>query len=379
MRRTGQSVRKTRKQRGGANFRTPELGEHRESWTIKINELSPALKTKLLPLVDAGDTSDEARLEAYISAIEHQDELFDIATNLIREYVSETIRIELNSDADIINNAESINENKGILKSYIEDVEKMVSFVLTEAEKAKYSAVEAEGPGKSKLELIIDKQEPVSNLLIFPDRLKNIFIQSLANLFILLKNNQDNLSNIIKNNATINIAVDQYISNIYANAYLLTSHELRDGFYLNQGVNEFKSIIEGVDGENASFYSEFFNKIKSKHKLKLHRESSWDELAFAVFSWYLNTEFTEGEEYDRKSILKYVIDISSSEAVTEEEIFNGLLEAFPEKKYHNMNIDSNGTTLIKLLHIMEPVMLEFVLHLAYTLWKSHFEQQATPA
>jgi hypothetical protein len=136
---SGQSVRKTRKQRGGAEFRTPELGEHSESWGLKINELSPALKTKFLPLVAAGDTSDKARLEAYISAIEHQDELFDIATNLIREYVSETIKIELNSDADIINNAESINMNVGILKSYIEDVEKMVSFILTEAEKVKYN------------------------------------------------------------------------------------------------------------------------------------------------------------------------------------------------------------------------------------------------
>jgi hypothetical protein len=217
----------------------------------------------------------------------------------------------------------------------------------------------------------------VSNLLIFPDRLKNIFIQSLANLFILLKKNEENRSNIIQNNATINIAVDQYISNIYANAYLLTSYELRDGFYLNQGVSEFKRIMEGVTTENiASFYSNFFNKIKSPSELKLNRKSSWDELAFAVFSWYLTTEFREGEDYDRKSILKYVVDLSSSSAVvTEEEIFNGLLESFPEKKYHTIPIDSNGTTLINLLHIMEPVALEFVLHLAYTLWKSDKEQK----
>ena len=371
MRSSVNSVRRTKKQRGGASWKLPN-GDHPGQWETEINLLAEPLKTALLPLVKAGSLRNpedkKHRLEAYLSAIEHQDELFNMALTLIKK----GLKIDVSTEDKIIENSMAIDAKKTLAVLFIKDVEEMVAF--------KEDTVEDVSNGLSKLQSIKKADEHLSALLLFPERLNNIFIQSLANLFVLLKKNPDNRKKITTNSSTIRLATDQYISNIYANARLLTSFDLRDGFFMNQGINEFQQIMEGSEG--ASFYSELLTNINKTDALNLSRASSWDKKALAVFRWYLETELTPN--YDRSSVLQYMIRNSSiiGEAITSDTVtrqYSDLLNNFPEKEYYEIPLDDKGTTLLSMLNIMGPEELEFVLHLAYTLWKSHFEQQATPA
>jgi hypothetical protein len=250
----------------------------------------------------------------------------------------------------------------------------------------------------SKLQSIKQDTEHLSALLLFPERLNNIFIQSLANLFVLLKKNPGNRGKITTNESTIRLATDQYISNIYANAYLLTSFDLRDGFFLSQGITDFQKIMEGNNGTDGnpkkeSFYSELLANINKTDALNLSRESSWAQRALAVFRWYLDQNFTEN--YERSSVLQFMIIntaiISDDDRVTIDNVYNkysdptasppdsALNAMFPDKVYLDISLDTEGTTLLKLLNIMGPQEIEFVLHLAYTLWKSDREQKESAA
>jgi len=382
MRRTDQSVRKTKKQRGGAPWKIPD-GDRLGKWEAEINLLTDAkLKSDLLPLVTAGgirgDESKKKRLESYLTAIEHQDELFDMALALIKTDLKSK-RIEVSTDDKILENAMVIDNEKALAKLYIEDVEKMITFK---------QATETEG-NLSKLQSINKPEEHLSALLLFPERLNNIFIQSLANLFVLLKKNPGNRGKITTNESTIRLATDQYISNIYANAYLLTSFDLRDGFFLSQGITDFQKIMEGNNGADGnpkkeSFYSELLANINKTDALNLSRESSWAQRALAVFRWYLDQNFTEN--YERIGVLQFMITktgiISDDDRVIIENVYDKYSELnamFPDKVYLDISLDTEGTTLLKLLNIMGPQELEFVLHLAYTLWKSDKEQKESAA
>ena len=217
----------------------------------------------------------------------------------------------------------------------------------------------------------------------------------MANLFVLLKKDPTNRENITKNESTIRIATDQYISNIYENARKLTSFDLRDGFYLDEGVKRFKKEMEGDNGvggtqKKASFYSDLLSRINNTDPLNLQRDSEWYTRALAVLRWYtdLSGGFVDlsGSEYNRSSVLQYMIRnsgiINTEDEVTIDNIANkypALSGNFPNEEYYEIPLDDKGTTLIKVLNIMGPEVLQFVLHLAYTLWKSDKEQQEPSA
>jgi len=384
IRQKSDSRRKTRKQRGGANWKTPDGQEHIDNWIAKIDTLPDPLKTRLLPLVKAGeantDVLKQARLEAYLSAIEHQDELFDMAIELIKDELKILNKIEASSVEKIIENSDKIDISNEVIMSYITDVEIMIDF--------KKDPTIDKDLGATKLQLIRDTNEYLSSLLIFPKRLNNIFIQSLANLFVLFKKDETNRKNITKNASITRIATDQYVSNIYENARKLTSFDLRDGFYLGQGVKDFQKEMDGdVSG---SFYKKLLTEINNTDPLNLQRDSPWYKRALAVFRWY--TDLSDGYaglsggEYNRSSILQYMIRnsvlINEKDKVTAENVFEKyptLLENFPEAEYYTMPLDDKGATLITILNIMGPEVLQFVLHLSYTLWKSDKEQQKPSA
>ena len=74
--------------------------------------------------------------------------------------------------------------------------------------------------------------------------------------------------------------------------------------------------------------------------------------------------------------------INTEDEVTIDNIANkypALSGNFPNEEYYEIPLDDKGTTLIKVLNIMGPEVLQFVLHLAYTLWKSDKEQQEPSA
>ena len=334
----------------------------RGKWTqaIEVAITDEQVKRKLLRLLQArGDPrkKDQAILksdiEAYFAAIEHQDELFDIALTIIKsEFASKGFTA--NTPQEIITRATSVNGQRVMAKNYLDDVQRLIAFKKEEV-----------GSDPTKLQRI--ESESLATLLLFPARLNNVFIQSLANLFILLKKDRSILEQ-IQDPSILDIAVAQYSANIHGNAYLQTANPLRDGFYMNQGINDFKKILD--DG----FLKKFLAKIiATTPAVPLQRNSDWENITALVFKWYVDkTSWEEDHVPGLLNLFKEKSTVDDSITAAQLETIPETKDYFPNRMYYTVPIGS--VTLLELMQRMENMTLEYILHLAYTIRKLEKEQ-----
>lgn len=322
---------------------------------IENSNLPPAIKLKIGRWFtsDWGTETDKAAdLETYFTAIEWQDEIFDIVVEKLKELYNATTLEAVITGATQRNND---NQQEAIL--YIKDIEQFLLF------KKDYNI---KSEGVSKLDTIYDPalNETLSELLYFPKRLNNIFIQSLANVLILFKNDPDskNLNDVGKRA----IAVANYKSNMYANVYLLTGHSFRDGFYLDQGMGEFNEIME-------TFWDNLFTSISTVKDVTDFIDDSdpdsYAHIADEVFRWFTTYTRVEGQDH-KPDLIKYmmgkfaVLDPAEMDA----EAKKAQRVSLPPESYDAVEI--YGTQIGKILEKMDNTTLEFIIHLAYTLLKN---------
>jgi len=302
------------------------------------------------------ESNKQAMVDTYFAGIEHQDELFDI----VAEILTETYGTE-----DIIQDSEDINKYKAEAMNYIDDVRQFILFKYP-PESAVNPFDEAK-PNSTKLELIKGRTETLSELLIFPKRLTNVFVQSLANIFILLKNNRDILTQ-IKTPGLMSIAVSEYTANLYSNVWHLTAHEFRDGFFLDQGEDDFKETM-------GTFWKELFDNLANIEKLgikdiELIKETTtWAHIAAYVFKWYLTYQFDDVKDH-KESLLMYFKSIAKPDPTRTITGTNteGMRAALPPANCDDVKMF--GTTIKELMTLMDSTTLEFILHLAYTIRKN---------
>lgn len=355
-------MKRTRNQVGGGEFHHIDLTKGGPNKT-RSETLKAAIEGSNLPSEiklkigrwfspDWGNEKDKAAdLDTYFTAIERQDEIFDIVVGKLKELYNAT-KVE-----DIINNAtKRNNENLKEAILYIKDIEQFLLF------KKDYS----KSSGVSKLDTIYNPalKETLSELLYFPKRLNNIFIQSLANVLILFKNDPDstNLTDVGKRA----IAVANYKSNMYANVYLLTGHSFRDGFYLDQDMTNFNNIMK-------TFWDKLFTSISTvKSATYFIDDTDPDNYAYiadAVFQWFTNYKRIEGQDH-KPDLIKYMmgkfveLDPEVMGAVDKQKQRVSL----PPESYDAVEI--YGTQIGKILEKMDNTTLEFIIHLAYTLLKN---------
>ena len=94
------------------------------------------------------------------------------------------------------------------------------------------------------------------------------------------------------------------------------------------------------------------------------------------------TKKTKKKEMEQEIIKQDVVILDAEitkENIFDDHVYPNLAGNLPEKEYYEIPIDDKGTTLLSMLNIMGPEELEFVLHLAYTLWKSDKEQKESAA
>jgi len=121
--------------------------------------------------------------------------------------------------------------------------------------------IDTDDTNKTKLDQIrVDADDTLSTLLIFPDRLKNVFIQSLASILIVLKQDDTVLKQ--SSGDTIDITNSQYISHVYGSAYVQTAFKPRDGFFIAESSQEFAKELEAPDGREP-FFKELITEIKA--------------------------------------------------------------------------------------------------------------------
>lgn len=324
---------------------------------IENSNLPPEIKLKIGRWFTSewgNETNKAADLETYFTAIERQDEIFDIVVEKLKELYKATTLEAIITGATQRN---TVNLQEAIL--YIKDIEQFLLF------KKDYTKSE----GVSKLDTIYNPalNETLSELLYFPKRLNNIFIQSLANVLILFKNDPDskNLTDVGKRA----IAVANYKSNMYANVYLLTGHSFRDGFYLDQDMTVFNEIME-------TFWDKLFTSISTeKDATDFIDDSDPDSYAYiadAVFRWFTTYTRVEGKDH-KPDLIKYMM--GKFAVLNQEEIDDAAKTAqrvsLPPESYDTVEI--YGTQIGDILKKMDNTTLEFIIHLAYTLLKNEAE------
>jgi hypothetical protein len=333
-------------QRGGAEWYI--LVDRKADWVTAI----AASTTKDLAFI----TADKRTMEEHFMILERQDELFDIALDIIRTKLG--LKPGYTS-TDVL--ALSLDEANWAAKKvelipYIEDVERLVNFkVDTDT-----------STGVTKLQSVYDASEPLYSLLVYPKRVNNVFVQTLANLLIVLKANPPLLTQ-LANPIALKLAASEYKTNSAANIAVLTAMGPRDGFFLNQGHTQFTRNLANGRG----FFYEMLDQITTlteesdlfktadvgcKHSLVT---ADWDTIAAHVFHAYKRG-------LTINDLLALFKDPECKALVQDTE--GDALTTIPEVGKHEESV--RGTTYGLLIKHMHDPTLQFILHLYYTIKKN---------
>jgi hypothetical protein len=350
-------------QRGGADMKVVASDNtDRKSYWQDVLEEDEDLRVFLEDYGVPPTTDEEknARLQNYLIILSRQDDLFTYALEAMALHLSRLIyaeksgtvaNIKLGDYESMKGYASFINSKKDIMMPYIEDVEKLVNF-------------QVEG-GDTKINQI--KQEPLTTLLLFPWRVNNVFVQSLAKIMVGLKRNDETLTD-IRAEADVGVVTrsqkddlhdllaSQWESFAMSQAYSLTAKDLRDGFFMNQGVQDFKDTLQ-----SETFWKSLTEKIGTIPAIPackdLKGSTTYVDIVSGLYGLYKNGNLTP------KSILTLY-----SGCTVDTTSVSGLADTYlPNRALWDTAIMSNGATLSKLLSFMDDTTLQFMLHLAYTI------------
>lgn len=350
-------------QRGGADMKAvASENNDRKSYWQDVLEEDAELRVFLDDYGVPPTTEEEkaTRLENYLTILSRQDDLFTYALEAMALHLSRLIyaekngavvNIKLGDYESMKGYASFINSKKDIMMSYIEDVEKLLNF-------------QVEG-GDTKINQI--KQEPLTTLLLFPWRVNNVFVQSLAKILVGLKRNDETLTD-IRAEADVGVVTrsqkddlhdllaSQWESFAMSQAYSLTAKELRDGFFMNQGVQDFKDTLQ-----TETFWKSLAEKIGTIPAIPackdLKGSTTYVDIVSGLYGLYKNGNLTP------KSILTLY-----SGCAIDTTLVSGLADTYlPNRALWDTAIMTNGATLSKLLSFMDDTTLQFMLHLAYTI------------
>jgi len=252
-------TRRTRKQRGGVKLDTWPLLEDRE-WKAALGE-------KWAKLLDAKTTVNPEYLELWFRVLEDQDELFDMALQLMKKRVGlDGIQTILQADP------EAIEARRDELMPFLTDVERMVNFN-KDTGKA----------GVTKLiQIQTNKSEPLLSLFLFPKRLHNMFLESLANIFVALKADPSILSQ-ITNPVLTSVAAAQYRSYVLSNIMTNTGTIQRDGYYLNYPTTKINTDL--VANKTDVFYNGLLTEILAQKDAPFDALFTSSECAHFIANW----------------------------------------------------------------------------------------------
>lgn len=318
----------------------------------------------MLPAELAFVTADTRTIEQHFQILEHQDELFGLALSIIATKVGLSRGYTVQ---DIVDRAAVINAQRGAMMEYINDVEKLVNFkneLVTEIMKTRRLATTKLG------QIRADSDEKLSTLLLFPDRLKNVFVQSLASILIVLKRDDTVLKQSTQD--TIDITNAQYMSHVYGSAYVQTAFKPRDGFFIAEATKDFAKELEEPSGR-APFFKELIQaintlnetitkdnakdsifKVRASGCLRNIEQSPWGVITAHVFLAY-----KYGYHTDILQFFKDTCDISKT------------LEYDKTRTYipdgTNDETEVRGTTYRNIRSWMGDETLQYILHLCHVI------------
>ncbi len=305
-------------------------------------------------------------MEDYVKCLERQDEIFEVAMDRIRAKAGEGLG-DLKDPSVIITNIPAVNARKADILPYLEAAEKLITFQVdkTPKEDAEYD--------ETKLQEIRDEKTPLSLLLLFPAKLSNLLINALANIFVTFKVNKAAL---LQSDAAVPILAAQYEGYAESLAYTLTARPLRDGFFLNQGINDFKSEIQSDAPGGEKFWPTFVRALFDNkdvadvaalfrhdgkgeagctHRLR-EGTTSWGKIAADVFRFHELQP--EGD----------ILSQFAEECTLDPELTEDDFKFIPNRAL--LDVPVRGTSLKKLMSNMNDTTLQFILQLSYSIKKA---------
>jgi hypothetical protein len=396
------------KQRGGADW--PTFNGAQGIWEAELQ------KAKLWDSVgelfaDSHPPEKNGKLmRHYLNAVMMQDELMDVALELMRKENDVTDTFDSVTDKIAIIDGK---EREEFLK-YVIDVQRMCSFKELPSE-----SISGNAKDLSKLEQIRSvKTETNSSLLLFPARLQNIFIAGLATIAIQLKHSTlANIKNSKMDTDTVaKLQAELYTSYIEGYAKMKTGRGLRDGFFLDESTGEFTNYLYR--------HTFFFNMIKELRKL-IKKERDPFNLTCNTYNTGLAatvtataTAATPAADGDDKDFMKLTADIlytyiegdgksldiatilnkftvGNCEKDTINDVIINHIKSVDEQDYipnyegnealYTGKIEGTEVSYLQLLSHMPSYSLNYMIHLCHTIQKlepvvkASIEEQAAKA
>jgi hypothetical protein len=319
------SQRKTMKQRGGKMF--AEEGKEQyyyidearaDIWRAKIDSSDLKSIFKKIGLTDK-DPLHRTSVEQDL-VIEYQDELFDLALQI----AAENTEVKLDKKQDLILNAGVNNKKKTEVINYILDVAKLVL------------SVESLPTEKSKITIFTDENDTLTRMFIFPARLRNIFIESLANILKTLNTFKEIIEKMTDEDS-ISILANYFEANLGSNMSLQTSLIFpRDGFFLGQptaglptSTRKLSDFFKGLINHLKEFMkNESLPEVKELSDTTT-KKPLWEKITALVYVYY------------EKKELEKLLTIVKALPVTDEN--NRQIRHFVLHLCHKLMTDTTGT------------------------------------
>jgi hypothetical protein len=189
-------------------------------------------------------SKDTLSEEEYETVIVNQDELFNMANQIIYEKIGTSPDTD---ESDILSQYNAA-ENTELYKSYIEDIGRLIF-----KGEVRTPSGNRDSTSKTKMERLITSDPTYSDklieILLNPERVRNQFIQVLA-AFIIHQKKEDRLLESIKTISperqvqAAEILANRYNSLVKANTLVTTSEDLRDGMVLTMPDSTAQSLYK---------------------------------------------------------------------------------------------------------------------------------------
>jgi len=300
-----------------------------------------------------GFGSGPESVSRYITAVERQDELFDIAVKAI----AASINIDLSKQEDVISKAATENPE---LYAFLDDIGNLIYF----------NAPPETGSTKTKLQQI--KHEKLIDLLLYPASAQNRFMQDLAEACVSMKSDPSILTDIQRSDDLKQLRAKRYNTLAQANALLTTGAPLRDGFYPSQFIKDFDvAMATNRTAKAEGFWNQFvfgcfdFN----IEPIADRRSLPYGQLAAFVFQKYRDNTDASTLKAD---VLNTISRKSESTTFTQAGTNDLYRPDWPELTKEVVS----GLTMLKVLQNISLEQLQFIVHLIHVIQQK--EQASLP-
>ncbi len=313
------------------------------------------------------------RMDDFVKIMMKQDDLYQaaIALEMAAAGVTDTSLKGLISKADSISSPPT---DTGL--RYILDVENAVAFTYVNEEKTKWKAL---------------RGEPLANLFFYPWRASNILIRTLANYFIeMAKDTDDLLSNeTFKGSPQLKaLQVSHIEASVKSNAWYLTDKDLADGFYTSQDIDTFKTEMKGFFAELVNKMVEHSGLLKDKpfgedgcKKLFYTGTTPPKLYADATARLYLLYKQNK-DKWNTKLFLQQFgkeCKIEGTDAANELIGKTGGKSYLPHEMYWESEVLNTGVTFKSIIGQISPLLLNYLLRLSYALENPNAGAPLSPA